>query len=319
MMTDIRNILVGVLACLSSFIIASCSDDNQPARTPSLNASVSKTSLEINESMEIRFTGVADQIVVYTGDKDHQYEKRDSSNTGFTANKGLFTYSYRNPGTFHVVCIASTYDTYLGGSLQTVMTTFDVTVTDDVTTIAAISSTITPNVFYAEQISDRDWVLRLPLKQLYNNREISVNAARQRLNLTIESDSARVFIDGEAYNARNYYALNVDHDIQVISASGSIRDYRLYGLTYPEFTVITVGGQEPALSRSAYYQDLLTYTVGGDDLTLDYSVDSDVQLLDGTSVLPTGSRVKLDYEYTLRRTHTADGNAVADTRVIFTK
>ena len=64
-----RKLLTGLVlftihCSLFTLFLASCSDDNEPARTPSLQANVSKTNLEINESMEIHFTGVADQIVV---------------------------------------------------------------------------------------------------------------------------------------------------------------------------------------------------------------------------------------------------------------
>lgn len=318
MRLNVFHLLICSLFLFSS-VLSSCSDDNEGARTPSLQADISTTSLQINESMEIHFSGVADQIVVYTGDKDHQYELRDSSNTGFVVNKGLFTYSYRTPGTFHVVCIASTYDTYLGNSLKTCTYSFDVTVTDDVNSIDAISANITPNVYYAQLISEDTWVMRLPQKQLYNNREISVNAARQRLILTVESDSAKVTIDGEPYNTRSYYALNTDHAIRVTSASGSVRDYTLYGMIYPELLTVTIGGEPATLNRSAYYQDLLTYTYKGDDLRLDYTIEDNVRLLDGETTVLSGSDIVPDHEYILRRTHTSNLQITADTRIVFKK
>ena len=52
-----RKLLTGLVlftihCSLFTLFLASCSDDNEPARTPSLQANVSKTNLEINESME---------------------------------------------------------------------------------------------------------------------------------------------------------------------------------------------------------------------------------------------------------------------------
>ncbi len=114
---------------------ASCSDDNEPARTPVAQITVSKTQLKLNESMEIDFTGVADQVVVFTGDPGHDYTLRDSSNTGYVVNKGIFTYSYATPGTFHVVCVASTYASYMGSGLRHAVAEFDMTVEAGVTTI----------------------------------------------------------------------------------------------------------------------------------------------------------------------------------------
>ena len=296
-------------------LTVACANDNQEARTPQAMVEVDKQHLEVNESMTIRFTGVADQIVVFTGDKDHQYERRDSSNTGFAVNKGLFTYSYHTPGTFHVVCIASTYDTYLGKSLKTDMYSFDVTVTDDVNTIDAISATVTPNVYYAQLIGDDTWVMCLPEKQLYNGREMTVNAARQRLSIEAGSDSAKVYIDGELYVSKNYYALNADHEIRVVSGSGTEKVYRFYGMIYPEFKTLTIGGGEAVLTRSAYYQDLLTYR--GTGTTLEFTLDDDVRLLADGKEVASGSTIRSDATYTLVRTHPHNTGVVAITRVSF--
>ena len=232
-------------------LTVACANDNQEARTPQAMVEVDKQHLEVNESMTIRFTGVADQVVVYTGDKDHQYELRDSSNTGLVVNRGVLTYSYAVPGTFHVVCVATTYDTYMGGGLKTDTTGLDIVVYDDVTTIDAIYATVTPNVYVAVATGD-DWVMCLPEKQLYNGREMTVNAARQRLSIEAGSDSAKVYIDGELYVSKNYYALNADHEIRVVSGSGTEKVYRFYGMIYPEFKTLTIGGGEAVLTRSAY-------------------------------------------------------------------
>ena len=232
-------------------LTVACANDNQEARTPQAMVEVDKQHLEVNESMTIRFTGVADQVVVYTGDKDHQYELRDSSNTGLVVNRGVLTYSYAVPGTFHVVCVATTYDTYMGGGLKTDTTGLDIVVYDDVTTIDAIYATVTPNVYVAVATGD-DWVMCLPEKQLYNGREMTVNAARQRLSIEAGSDSAKVYIDGELYVSKNYYALNADHEIRVVSGSGTEKVYRFYGMIYPEFKTLTIGGGEAVLTRSVH-------------------------------------------------------------------
>ena len=176
-----------LLAVCFAFFFAACSDDNEEARTPEINVTFDKTNLLINESMELHVSGVADQVVVFTGDKGHEYELRKESNTGFPVNKGLFTYSYATPGTFHVVVVASTYDTFLGNNIKESIKEFDVTVIDDVTTIDQIYTAITPNIYYAELVNDKDWVLCLPTKYLYNNKEVKVNATSimSRINLIL--------------------------------------------------------------------------------------------------------------------------------------
>lgn len=297
-----------------ALLTVACANDNQEARTPQAMVEVDKQHLEVNESMTIRFTGVADQVVVYTGDKDHQYELRDSSNTGLVVNRGVLTYSYAVPGTFHVVCVATTYDTYMGGGLKTDTTGLDIVVTDDVTTIDAIYATVTPNVYVAVATGD-DWVMCLPEKQLYNGREMTVNAARQRLSIEAGSDSAKVYIDGELYVSKNYYALNADHEIRVVSGSGTEKVYRFYGMIYPEFKTLTIGGGEAVLTRSAYYQDLLTYR--GTGTTLEFTLDDDVRLLADGKEVASGSTIRSDATYTLVRTHPHNTGVVAITRVSF--
>ena len=185
---------------------------------------------------------------------------------------------------------------------------------DDVTTIDAIYVTVTPNVYVAVATGD-DWVMCLPEKQLYNGREMTVNAARQRLSIEAGSDSAKVYIDGELYVSKNYYALNADHEIRVVSGSGTEKVYRFYGMIYPEFKTLTIGGGEAVLTRSAYYQDLLTYR--GTGTTLEFTLDDDVRLLADGKEVASGSTIRSDATYTLVRTHPHNTGVVAITRVSF--
>ncbi|MBQ6652943.1 MAG: hypothetical protein IJM81_06050 [Prevotella sp.] len=304
-------------------LVTSCSDDNQEARQPVATVSVDKTDLVINESMEITFSGVADQVVVYTGDEGHDYALREQSNTGLVMNKGQLTYSYAVPGTFHVVVVASTYDTYLAGGLQTATTEFDVTVTDNIVDIDRLYSNITPNVYYAELIGDADWVLRIPTKQVYNRREIALNAKRQRLSFDIASDSTKIFVDDVIYDTRAYYDLTQTHQIHVSAYSGATRDYTLHTLVYPEFSSITLDGKTATLTRDAFYQDLLVYSAAVTnpaEAAIVYTCTDDVRLYADGVELPSGSTVDLtDTErvYTLRRILPDRPDIYADTRVRF--
>ena len=310
----IKNSLFLLYSLSIAWLLAACADDNQEARQPKVEVSVDNRQLTVNESMTLRFGGVADQVVVYTGDKDHQYELRDSSNTGFVVNKQLFTYSYATPGTFKVVCVATTYDTFMGASQQTDTLSFVVTVVDQSTAINAISATVTPNVYYAEQTAET-WVMRLPKKQLYNNREMAVNAQRQRLNISVVSDSAKVFVDGSPYDARAYYDLSVRHQLKVVAHSGAVDNYEYYGMVYPEFLSLSVDGTEAQLQRSAYYQDLLSYTVSGRTMT--FTLEDDVKLLADGKEVASGSDIDPQATYTLVRTHADNPQVKAATRVAF--
>lgn len=315
-----------ILIAASTLLLTSCDSDEFAARTPVADITVNTTALEINQSMIIHFTGVADQVVIYTGDEGHDYALRSSSNTGFVVNKGLFSYSYSVPGTFHVVCIATTYDSFLATSMQTDTYEFDVTVSDDVTEIRQIYSSITPNVYYAELIDENQWVLRLPTKQVYNNREINLNATRQRLTFDIMSDSSKIFVDDELYSARTYYDLTASHAIRVEAYSGSVRNYMLHTLIYPEFIDVMVGEAKGILTRNAYYQDLLTYTfdlpsgISRNNAPLTFSLPEDAVLMASGKRVSSGESIDLDAAdgtYTLLRTFQASGNITATSRIIF--
>lgn len=245
---------------LMCFLLTACSDENESARTPVASATISETELEINQSAQIDFTGVADQVVVWPGDEGHNYANRKAGDTGFAMNKAHFSYSYSVPGEFHVVVVATTYDTFMGGSLSSDTIAFDVMVKDDVTTIDKIYSSITPNVYYAEQSEDgNDWILCLPSKQVYNNREVALKAERQRLSFDIESDSSKIFVDNELWTPKTYYDLTKTHQIKVESDFGSVRDYTLYTLIYPEFSSVSLNGVDGVLVRDAFNQNALTY------------------------------------------------------------
>lgn len=299
---------------------SSCSDENESARIPQAVVTVSQTNLEINESMEIHFLGVADQVVVYTGDDTHDYSLRETdNNTGFVVNKGLFTYSYSVPGTFKVVVLATTYDTYMGNGLRTDTTSFYVTVKDDVTELEQVYSTITPNVYYASLVNESDWVMCLPTKQVYNNREVTLNAKRQRLSFEIASDSSKIYVDDVIYSAKNYYDLTQPHDIRVESDFGSIRNYRLYTMIYPEFKSVKLNGVAGKLVRDAFNQDSQVYQFtlpkGTTGPVIEYMLDGDGTFLADGVPLVSGSRINLDSSLTLYRVN-ADNDAVSATSIV---
>ncbi len=318
-----RNVYI-LLVALLSLVLYSCGDENESARTPVASVMVSKTTLEIGESMEITFTGVADQVVVFTGDEEHVYQKYDGSdsikaNTGLVMSKGYFTYSYTDPGDFHVVVVASTYDTYNGDNRKEDLYEFDVTVTDDCTVLRDVYAATSVNTYYAELVNETDWLMCLPAYQLYNGRETALTANRLRLSFDIDSDASTIYLDGVEYSNRTYYNLTEIIDIRVVAYSGDTQDYRLFGMIYPEFNKITIGGVEGTLTRNEYYQDLLTYTFTGATSTTDaeYEIDSDVQLMvDGSPVSGTVD-FSADREFTLVSTYPGYSHLTCTSRLVF--
>jgi lipoprotein len=345
-----NNIYKIILVLLSFSIFACSTDDNQKGRQPiaSIKSDAENTFLKINQSMTIHFTGVADQVVIYPGDYGHNYALRDSGNTGIVVNKGLFTYSYSVPGKFHVVCIASTYNTYMGENLRTDTCSFDITVVDDVTTIDKIYSNIIPNTYYATPIDDENWILCLPTKQVFNDRDVILNTTRQRLYFDIKSDSTKIFVDlpdNERELLTNYnnlnsaqktdvnsfinttrkrYNLSKSHVITVRSDAGTIKTVRLYCMIYPEFRTVSLNGVNGVLKRDAFDQSAQTYvfTLPRDtnisNIQINYTVDGTGVLVDSGQEISSGANVNLTSGiFTIIRKSTENANIKATSKVKF--
>ena len=152
-------------ACMTLLFIA-CEDES--SATPYARMTVDKTTLQLNESMVVKFTGIADQVAIFTGDESHNYELRSQNNTGMVVNKGVFTYSYSVPGTYRVVCVASTY-LDLGKDMRVDTASVIVNVVDNVTDIDKLSSKIYYDEIYAEEKENDEWLLMLPYKMRYQH------------------------------------------------------------------------------------------------------------------------------------------------------
>lgn len=318
--------------CFSALLLTGCSDENEEARTPVASFSLDKDKLETGESMTISFKGVADKITVFTGDEGHKYMQNDGGkNEGINMDKGVLTYSYSTPGTYHVVCLAVTSDTYLAQNERVDSVAFDINVTDDNVDIKAIYSRITPNIYEAKQVDDGIWLLNIPVKHMYNGREISINAKRQRLAFTTSSSLTKIFVDDTQYDPNSTsqrFDLTITHKIKSVSYAGEEKTFSLFTVIYPEFQSFKIGDAVASQTRNAFYQDLLTYTLSlpeGTDpknVVPEFVTDSegDVKFYaDGKEVKP-GTAIDLtlpDGTYTLVRTSKENAKATATTRVRF--
>lgn len=245
-----KNILkISLLVCLL-FCMISC--DNEDVRTPYAAIKIDKLQLTINESMKIDFEGVADQVVLYTGDKDHVFELREEGSTGFVVNKNLFTYAYSVPGVYKVVCVASTYGE-LGKELTRDTCSYTVTVIDDVTEIDRISC---PQILYdevfAERMANDEWLMKLPRRVKYSTTTAPISITQQRLKLYIPSDSTKVFINDVEYGNTTRYNLSAPLDISVRSNHGTVRPYTFHTLYYPEFETFKLLGATGTVTRTEF-------------------------------------------------------------------
>lgn len=288
--------------------LTSCED--KEATQPTAAISVDKNHFEVNESMTVRFIGDAENVVVYPGDESHDYELREQNNTGLVVNKGLMTYSYQNPGVFHVVCVATNHED-AGNSIKSDTTSVWITVTDDVNTVKDVTvNVLNINEVFADLVNDTDWRLGVPRKVRYNNKDVTLALKNQRLTIYQDSPSASVLIKQEgapeedfAANASNSkYDLSNVFDIRCTAGSGGTRDYRLYTLYYGEFKSFTLAGVKATIGRSEY--DYSTYTI-------------DLQVPAGTdlsSIAPTFTLNDPDNE----KVYIGDVEQTSDTPVDFT-
>lgn len=229
--------------------------------------SVNKFVFNINETMEVHFTGQAENVVIYTGDNEHNYELREESNYGLVVNKGLFTYSYQQPGNYKVVCVATNHGD-AGKIIKRDTCSFMVKVVDDVTEIKRLSA---PQVLYdevfAQSINETDWLMCLPRKILYNGKDRDLSL-EQKLKFYINSDSTQVYVDGELFSSNVKYNLENVLNISVKSHEGNTRDYKLYTVHYGEFESFNLLGVEGTVTRSefdySYYEINITVPAGSD-------------------------------------------------------
>lgn len=310
---------IGIL----SLLIYSCKEES--VKTPVASVEVNKTNVDKNESVEFIFTGEADQVVVFTGDKGHNFDLKNSQNIGVIVNKNRFSHSYRSPGEYKVFFIASSYSDLAEVLLQDTCLVI-INVKDDDASISSISC---PQILYDEVFADKqgnDWLLILPQKVLFNNREVSISS-QQRLNIKLGSDSATLMINDALFKSTVKYELNSPLELDMTSNFGSTEKSFLYMLRYPEFENFKIGEYDGVLVRNIYNYDKMEMTVtvpSGTDLG---NIIPEFILKEGQSAYINGieqtSKVSaVDFTspvtYTLKNSYQDNNNLFAVTEITVT-
>lgn len=239
------------IICVLFFSAGFLSCEIETPMIPEVQMAINKNQLVVNESMILKFSGVADQIVVYMGDYMHDYELRENSNTGFVVNKGAFSYAYSTPGQYKVVCVSSTYNnsaTILNRDTCSLL----VTVIDDVTEIDKLScSQVLYDEVFADRLANDAWLMVLPRKVKYNLATPSISLS-QKLRFYIQSDSTDILVNEIKYSNSVKYDLSTPVNISVTSHHGTVRPYILHTLYYPEFKSFKLLGAEGKLIRNEF-------------------------------------------------------------------
>lgn len=228
---------------------------------PVASVEVTKTVYGINESVVFNFTGQAQQVAIFPGDKAHNYDLFESGgNTGFVVNKGTFSYAYKQPGTYKVVVVASNYAEGAVNMLKDTTSVMIQVIDDDVT----IKSLSCPRVLYdeiaAHSVNDTDWLVRLPQRILFRGQQATIPST-QRLAVKLASDSTLMLVDGVKFSTTTNYQLNNPLTLNLTAHAGNVMNYTLYMLRLPEFSVFKLNGINGVLTRSEFNYDKMTMTV----------------------------------------------------------
>lgn len=227
--------------------------DNEEILTPVADFTISESVVTVNETVTFEYLGTgAKQAVIYTGDEGHNYELKAQSNTGFVVNKGFLTYSYKKPGQYKVVLVATNYDKE-GNEIVYSTAEKEITVQDDRTDIRKIS--LKRDLYNKEllgQVIDETILFAVPYKIRISGRDIDANLSQQRLEVSAYSDVAQVMVNGEAYNSSTKYDLTNPVVLSVKSASGSSKDYTIETLRYAIFETFSINGVDGTVQYSDF-------------------------------------------------------------------
>lgn len=286
-----------------ALLLAACSKEEATQPVASIEIDLEK--VDINKTLTIRFTGSAENIVIFPGDVDHDYELLDEGNSGLVVNKGVFTYSYTTPGVYKIVCVATNH-AQEGTILLTDTCSKYVRVIDDVTEIERLSA---PQVLYDEVFArlhgDSDWVLALPKKIRFNNGDRNV-ALTQRLKFYLPSQTTEFLIDGAPYKSTTRY--NLANPVEIIARSheGTERKYRLHAINYGEFESFSLAGVKGTLTRNEFDYANTEMTIAipaGTDLKSlvpDFKIPANVKVYVGDMEQTSGTPVDFSAPVTYR-------------------
>lgn len=249
-----------ILLLFLLFFLWSCEDDD--VTTPVAQFTVSATEVSVNETVTFTYTGSdAKQVVVYPGDAGHDYELKASSNTGLVVNKGTLTYSYKKPGEYKAVLVASNYDKEANDIVYSTAE-INITVEDDRTGLRVVS--LKKDIFNKEipgQIIDDKILFAVPYYVRVSNRDVVINVAQQRLELSTYSDVAVIKMNDEVYKATTKYDLSKSMAIKVESAAGDVKENQVEVLRYPVFENFIINGVEGTVQYSEFDFDKIYVTV----------------------------------------------------------
>jgi len=248
---------------LAVVLLTACQEKVKQAKAL---VNVSATEVNINENIDFEFTGTADQVSVYTGDKGHVYESKNYQNTGVVLPKKKGSHSYSVPGTYHMVFVASCYGDRAAAMNQDTCSC-TIRVIDNNASIRSIYAVSYNDELHAEPCNG-NWLLPVPKEVWVDVKFIKVKTS-MLFKFKLFSDSTTLKIDGETYDIENKYSIAQPLTLYTRANSGAELTQKLYAVYKPEFASFSINDVNASMVKDkfSYIQNVVVTLPQGTDRT----------------------------------------------------
>ena len=268
-------------------IVAGCRDeyldDYYVTPVASFSTNLSVNEVPTLESILFTNTGKGQNFSIWTGDAGHKYGT--TGNSGFAiGTSGEFSYSYREPGVYKIVWVASSLNAKK--EVETDIDSITINIVDNNSGLDNISIfkiyrmddyDDTRNTFFHSQgVFVNDTTIMCPIiYEAWRNGTInSIKSKKLYLKYQLTSTTSTLYWlnEGEWKTIRsevdNYFCV-MENDritpqrIKVVTASNRTREFLLYAVMMPKITTFSINGSQATITH-----DISSYNIYDVDLTL---------------------------------------------------
>jgi len=288
------------LVIASIFLFLGC-ENKEYFIQPKAEFNLTPKSASVLDLIILQVTGEGQYFTFFTGDEGHNYDSISAGDVGLSPNpQGELIHSYRKPGTFKIVLVATGYD---HDARETVRKTMEKTIVIsenrntiekiDFGTFGAYFSGADDFLNFTQEgaIFQDDRIIKVYLYQyarLFNlsTRYPYTSASEIPVTplITLDSEVAVVTVDG-AQVGSGEHVIHVDNNDALIPKTytvtandGSIKEYTVGLMFIPEFRTFTIADKTVSTENvmdhmSSYLVDPLTYHKFYIELTVDQATD----------------------------------------------
>ncbi|HEC41228.1 MAG TPA: hypothetical protein ENI20_00175 [Bacteroides sp.] len=281
-------------------IFNACENDDYFIQ-PKADFTLQPESASVLDLITLQITGGGQYFTFFTGDEGHNYDSLSAGDIGLSPNpQGELIHSYRKPGTYNIVLIATGYDHRDG---KTVRDTYEKSISIsenrntiekmDFGTLGAYFSGANDFLDFSQEgaIYQDEGIVKVYLYQYARIFNLSTKLPYTGASeipvipiITLDSEVAVVTVDGSQVG-NGEYVNHVDESGNLIPKTylvtaddGSKREYDVGLMFIPEFKTFTIAGKTVSTENIAdhmtnYLVDPLTYHKFYIELTVDHVTD----------------------------------------------